>query len=100
MPCNVYDERGELLQSFESDIVAVAYAMRRQRIGQLTTMLTADNLEIMFAPRSVASAGRAETAVEYSARTNAAVKEEMAQPPIARPTPIRRLFGPGGLIDK
>lgn len=79
MPHGIYDERGELLQSTESELAAFTFALLRQKSGKLTTMLMADGAEVVFPPRTPAGK-RAETAVEYRARVNAAVKEEMDKP--------------------
>jgi hypothetical protein len=87
MPHGVYDERGELVLSTESECLAFATAMRRQSNGQLTTVLIGGSAEVLFAPSSPVGA-RAETALEYQARMNSVVKEEMAKP-VALPSPSK-----------
>lgn len=77
----VYDERGELILATESETLAFATAMRRQAVGELTTILLGGSAEVMFAPVLQQGANRAETAVEYQARMNSVVKEEMGKPP-------------------
>lgn len=90
MPHGVYDERGELILSTESEMLAFVTAMRRQQMGELTTMLLGGSAEIVFLP--VLHAGqRAETAVEYLNRVQSVVKEEMGKPAQGA---IARLFGP------
>lgn len=80
MPHSVYDERGELLYSTESDILAFAYALNRQRSGKLITMLLAGGAEVVFPPATPAGQ-RAETAIEYKMRTGAEAREIMEHDP-------------------